>query len=353
MSPPREPHDIDQLLEGLPVSRAPDALWDGVQDELARPDPVRRMIIPGRPIASRLVAAAAIVLAIMGGAMTGVVRGYRAPAQWDVSSVSGVPTVAGTSLTETGKLGAGEWLVTDSVSAARLEIGGIGTAEVGPNSRVRLDRGRSTEHRLTLAQGSIYAFVDAPPRLFFIETPTALATDLGCAYIMEVDSAGVTRIYVTSGWVELKRGDRVSLVAAGLVAEVDTDGRPGTPYPRGISDEGREALMRLDRGSNDPADLETVVAAMYPQSLAVPARPPTTITLWHLLQRLDGELRSTAFDALSAISRPPADVTREGILALNRPMLERWRRDLVPMWSEEDVSLVVRATRRLWEWTMR
>ena len=267
--------------------------------------------------------------------------------------MSGVPTVAGTSLVASGELGAGEWLITDSVSAARLEIGGIGTAEVGPNSRVRLDRGRSTEHRLTLAQGSIYAFVDAPPRLFFIETPTALATDLGCAYIIEVDDAGVTRIFVTSGWVEFKKDDRVSLVSAGLVAEVAIDGMPGTPYPRGISDDGREALGRLDRGSGDAADLETVVAAMYPQSLAAPARAPTTITLWHLLQRLDGELRNSAYDALSSISPPPAEVTREEIFALDRRTLERWRRDLVPMWSEEDVPLVVRAARRLWEWTMR
>ena len=62
MAPPREPHDIDPLLDAYPVSKAPDTLWDRVQDELARPEPVRRMIISGRPILSRVVAAAAIVL---------------------------------------------------------------------------------------------------------------------------------------------------------------------------------------------------------------------------------------------------------------------------------------------------
>ena len=155
---------------------------------------------------------------------------------------------------------------------------------------------------------------------------------------------------MTSGWVEFEKGGRVSLVSAGLVAEVGIDGMPGTPYPRSISDEGREALARLDRESNDPADLETAVAAMYPGSPTVRAQP-TTITLWHLIQRTDGALRTRAFAVLSGISPPPADVTREGILALDRPMLERWRRDLVPVWSEEDVPLVIRAARRLWEWT--
>jgi len=352
MSPPREPHDIDTLLEGLPISPAPDALWDRIQDDLAHPEPVRRLLFPGHLIASRLGEAAAIILSVAVGGAYGLVQEYRAPERWDVSSLAGVPTVAGAALLEAGELGAGEWLVTDPVSAARLEIGRIGRAEVKPNSRVRLDRGRGTEHRLTLAQGSIYAFVNAPPRLFFIETPTALATDLGCAYIIEVDGAGVTRIWVTSGWVEFRKGNLVSLVSAGLVAEVDIDGMPGTPYPKGISDEGREALARLDRASNDLADLETALAAMYPHSPTVQALQPTTIALWHLVQRLDGALRTRAFEALFQISPPPDDVTREGILALDRPMLERWRRDLVPMWSEEDVPLVDRATRWLWELTV-
>jgi hypothetical protein len=87
-------------------------------------------------------------------------------------------------------------------------------------------------------------------------------------------------------------------------------------------------------------------------SPTMPASQPTTTSLWHLSQRMDGELRTRAFEALSQIAPPPADVTREGILALDRPMLDSWRRDLVPMWSEEDVPLVDRATRWLWGLTM-
>jgi hypothetical protein len=222
-----------------------------------------------RPIASRMLAAAAIMLAMIGGAVVGTLRNYRAPARWDVLAVAGTPTIAGTSLTEARTLGTGEWLVTDSVSVAQLDVGRIGSAQVGPNSRVRLDRGGRTQHRLTLERGTIDAVIDAPPRLFFVETPTALATDLGCVYTMEVDSAGVTWIHVTGGWVELKKGDRASLVSAGMAAEVNLDGVPGTPYPYGMAETAREALKRLDEGSNDPTDLETVVAAMYPQSMFV------------------------------------------------------------------------------------
>ena len=353
MSTRREKHAIDPLLESLPVSGAPEALWDRVQAELARPVPApRRTLVPGRPVASRFLAAAAMVVALLGGAAIGTLSGYRSPGRWEVSAVAGTPTVAGAPLVGDGELGSGEWLVTDAGSAARLEIGGIGVAEVRPDSRIRLERSGRIEHRLTLAQGSIHAFVDAPPRLFLVETPTALATDLGCAYTLEVDADGVTRIFVTSGWVELEKSGRASLVAAGLVAEVGIDGVPGTPYPHAISPGGRDALARLDAGSDARSDLETAIAALYPQGLPAPARAPTTITLWHLIQRLDGALRARAFEALARVAPPPDGVTREGILALDRPMLEHWRRDLVPMWGEEDVSLVARAARRLWAWTI-
>jgi hypothetical protein len=153
--------------------------------------------------------------------------------------------------------------------------------------------------------------------------------------------------------VELKQGGRVSLVSAGLVAEVDVGGAPGTPYPVGMSDDARWALGQLDRGTGDIADLTTVFGALYPETGTILVRQQAAITLWHLLQRVDDGMRPSVYQRLAAISTPPDKVTMEGILALERPMLERWRRDLNPMWSEEDVPMVVRAARRLWEWTMR
>lgn len=354
MNTRREPHEIDLLLQDVPVTCAPEAIWDRVQEELASPAPAPRALVKGRPVASRVLMAASIVFALIGGSVVGVFRTYRAPAQWDVAVLRGEPTLAGVaSLEEGATLQEGDWLVTDSTSEARISVGRIGTATVGPNSRVRLDEGRGTEHRLTLEEGSVYAFIDAPPRLFFVETPVALATDLGCAYTLEVDGDGVTRIHVTSGWVELGRGENFALVAAGLIAEVGSEGIVGTPYPQTLPDSARAALGRLDEGSRAEQDLRTVLSSLYPEGMPVNTRQPTMITLWHLLQRVDEPLRSEVVEALATLSPLPSDVTTEGILALDRPMLERWRRDLLPMWAEEDVSWIVRTGRRIWEWTVR
>ena len=351
MSPSLDPKEVERLLRRLPVTPAPAALWDGIQaalksPEATQPAPLRRSVPPW-------LAAAAGVLALVGGTWAGVVRTYGAPSVWVVLPLSGTPTISGSAVTQAADLGPGEWLVTGAESRARLAVGRIGTADVGPNSRVRMDRGGLTEHRLTLERGALHAVISAPPRLFFVRTPSALATDLGCAYTLEVDAAGSSRLHVTAGWVELSGGDRPSLVPAGLVAEVTVGRRPGTPYPEGFPAAARAALRRLDADSGGAFDLDIVFDALHAPSDAVTLRRQSGITLWHLLARVASPSRARVYQRLAALSPPPSGVTREGILALERPMLERWRRDLSPLWSEEAQSWWTRAGRRLWEWTLQ
>ncbi|MFQ6046415.1 MAG: hypothetical protein ACE5PT_08670 [Gemmatimonadales bacterium] len=347
--PDRE--DVRDLMRGLPLRRAPEGMWQSIEAALRRP--AKPVPFIRRPMSSPLLAAAALLVALLGGAYIGVLRSYGAPSRWDVMPLAGTPTVAGAALLDHGGLSVGEWLVTDDESRAELTVGRIGVADVGPNSRVRLDRGGLTDHRLTLERGSLSAVIAAPPRLFFVRTPAALATDLGCAYTLEVDSAGTSRIHVTAGWVELRQGSRISLVPAGLVAEVGIGRGPGTPYPDGFPAEARAALHRLDRGTGTDRDLALVFAALHTAEDYVTLRRESGITLWHLLQRLDGAMRERVYRRLAELAPPPAGVTREGILALQRPMLESWRRDLNPMWSEEAETWLARAARQLWNWTVR
>lgn len=351
MSQDLEPRDVERLLRRLPVSRAPESLWERIQAALKVPEAARPPAPLQRPVPYWLVAAAA-ALAVVTGTVGGLLRSYRAPSAWAARAVAGAPTVAGAALTGAGRLGAGEWLVTDALSKAQVSVGRIGTAEVGPNSRLQLVRGGLTQHRLSLERGRLQVAISAPPRLFFVQTPSALATDLGCAYTLEVDSTGASRLDVTAGWVELREGDVISLVPAGLVAEVTAGGRLGTPYPPEVPSEAKAALRRLDAGAGGAADLALVFSALHAPSDFITLRRQSGITLWHLLQRLPGELRPAVYQRLSELSAPPAGVTREGILGLQRPMLERWRRDLSPMWSEEAQFWWTRGLRRLWEWTL-
>ena len=347
MPPKLDPREVRRLLQRLPPAEARESLWSTIRSELQRvekgegrpaipqPEKSRRPPVLLRAVRSRGVAAAAVLVVLIGGAYLGLRRGYDAPSGWGVTPLAGAPTVEGAPLSRPSEIEAGQWLVTDSLSRAELAVGQIGRVRLGPNTRLRLDRARPTEHRLTLDRGALDAVIVAPPRLFFVETPAVLATDLGCAYTLEVDSAGATRIHVTAGWVELSGDNGISLVPAGLVAEVEPGGRPGTPYPERLRAGARRALRRLDGGVGREEDLAVVLEALRSPSDAIAPRERSAITLWHLLQRLGGEFRVRVYERLAEISPPPPGVTREGILALDGPMLDRWRGELDLGWVWE------------------
>lgn len=300
----------------------------------------RRQVSPFLAVAAGL---AAIVLGIAGGTY----RQFAAPQAWQV--VGGSTTID-TTWTD---------VATDTL---RVEVGRIGRVSLEPGSRARLRRGGWNEHRLELERGALHAVIAAPPRLFFVQTPSALATDLGCAYDLRVLPDGGTSLHVTVGWVEISHQGQRSIVPAGLSARVATDGAPSVPFDPALSAPARAALDRLtadptERGgerANVPhvatQDLALLLAALDTLDRDRPAnirRQSSGITLWHLLQRVDGGQRAPIVAALRTRADFPAGVTREGILALDRQMLDRWRRTLHPMWGE-DSSPIVAAVQRVW-----
>ena len=62
------------------------------------------------------------------------------------------------------------------------------------------------------------------------------------------------------------------------------------------------------------------------------ARSRDTLTLWHLLSRVDGAQREQVFDRMASFSPPPDEVTRDGVLRLDEQMLEDWWDALRATW---------------------
>jgi hypothetical protein len=181
---------------------------------------------------------------------------------------------------------------------------------------------RPDEHRLNLARGSISAQIAAPPRLFFVETPSSTVVDLGCAYTMEVDQSGVGRLQVTSGWASLEWGGRESIVPAGASCAARPDIGPGTPAFDDASPRLKQALEAFDFAGDADA-LATVLAE---------SRGRDTLTLWHLLSRVDAGDRSRVFDRLAELAPLPAGVTRDKALVLDPSTLRLWREELAWTW---------------------
>ena len=132
-----------------------------------------------------------------------------------MARLGGSPRIDSESSGDRSKLGVGQWLETDATSRAQIDVATIGNVQIDPNSRVRLLQTNSSEHRLELARGRLSAHISAPPKLFFVNTPSGVAEDLGCAYTLEVDNNGNSILHVTLGWVSLQLTDRESSVPAG------------------------------------------------------------------------------------------------------------------------------------------
>ncbi len=250
----------------------------------------------------------------------------RAPmATPSIAMVAHGPVLVGQDSVE-GKalLPAGAWLETSDARARLTLAADIGTVDVNPRSRIKLVEATDRRQRLELARGSIRASVDAPPRLFIVDTPSARAVDLGCAYTLHVEPDGSGSLSVDTGWVALETGGRDAYVPAGAVCEMRPGVGPGTPRFRDAPAELHEALDRLDFGGAAEGDLAIVLAT---------ARERDTLTLWHLLARVPESDRTRVFERLASLAPPPATLERANLLALDEPSLVRWRDSLEDTWA--------------------
>jgi hypothetical protein len=337
--------EVAQLERALRRYRlgAPARMPDGLaRMELERPFATddARALDHARPPRRRTLRALGVAAAVVAAFMIvgiGVTRVRARP--WRVATVAGHARIGGTSLDEPRALRPGEWIETEAGSSARLDVGRIGRAEIGPASRVQLVRAEGTEHRLALARGTLHARIWAPPRFFLVETPSAVAVDLGCVYTLTVDSLGEGMLRVESGEVELVGRYGSVLVPAGNRAALRAGMGPGLPTSATADAEYDRLLAALDAGTFDSASVARLLDASGPQR---------TITLWHLAKRVDGHERAMVVDRLMRLAPPPSSVTRAELLAGDRAAWNEWREVLTPSWSSERVPLWKEWWRRAW-----
>jgi FecR protein len=316
-----EPNSLRDLIASLPREIPPARdLWPEIQMQVERHDSkalssakVKTRESPHFSLRLWLPLAAAFTIV--------AVIAWRRPSvvvsSWQVDTLAGTPSIGTQAAGEPGQLRVGDWLETDSASRARVTVGAIGEVSVEPNSRLRLVNASSTNHRLELARGKMHALIWAPPRLFFVETPSATAVDLGCAYTLTVDDHGISVLEVTSGYVALDHGGRETLIPAGLMCRTRPGAGPGTPFSVNASTEFRQAIEKFDAG--DLAAIQTIVTD---------AGAGDAVTLWHILARASIAARGPVFDKLTLLQPAPTGVTREGILAGDAAMRNRWALEL-------------------------
>jgi FecR protein len=270
-----------------------------------------------RTVFPRVILAAAAALLVAAGLAW--IALASAPPRWRVESLQGTAVAGAAPVTSARALPVGAGVETDGSSRAKLGMGRFAEISVGPNSRVRLLESRAVQQRLALDRGTLSAKISAPPRLFVIETSSALAVDLGCAYTLSVDDAGIGLLRVETGWVSFERDTRESIVPAGAACATRPGAGPGTPYYEDAAPELRGALESLDFGAGGDEALATVLSC---------ARKRDGLTLWHLLARTGDRNRERVCARLQELVPRPSGVTREAVLRGDARALERWRWEL-------------------------
>jgi hypothetical protein len=191
--------------------------------------------------------------------------------------------------------------------------------EVDPGTRLGLLSTRPGDYRMHLDRGTLHALIWAPPGQFVVETQSSTAVDLGCSYTLTMDDEGVGKVTVTTGWVGFEWRGRESFIPAGAVCLTRRGLGPGTPHYDDTSDAFRMALDTIDLHRGSPQMLSAALDRVLAE-----ARDHDAVTLWHLVTRVAPADRDRVFDRLAQLSPPPAGVTREGIRAGNREMLDEW-----------------------------
>jgi hypothetical protein len=258
---------------------------------------------------SRWIGAALLAasLTLVVGGLTLAFRFRPAVPSWQVTTAAGQSSLA-----------VGGWLETGDRERASFNVADIGQVILEPRTRLRLLNTRAGHHSLELARGTMHATIWAPPNQFFVETPSTLAVDLGCAYTLTVDDEGAGLVSVLVGWVGFKWHDREAFIPAGSSCATRPHIGPGTPYNERVSSAYREALSTIDFTPRSP-DAASALTLVLNQSTE-----RDEVTLWHLLSRVPGPDRDRVFDRLAAIVAPPAGVTRDGIRAGSKEMLDAW-----------------------------
>ena len=325
---------IDETTRG--DARRDDYLWDGSGEPEADVVRLERLLaryrhrgalpaVPARTGEPRrvvlhaamqlLVTAASLLLVALAGWFAYTAR----PAGWNVQALAGAPAVAGRTIAGPARVATGETITTDASSRARIDVGTIGIVDVEPNSRVRVVVSRAGEHRLALDRGQIRALIWAPPRLFFVNTPSSTAIDLGCAYTLKVDDRGWGLLLVESGWVAFQHGGRESFIPKDAVCATRPGAGPGTPCYRDAAPGIEDALTILDFSPTGDVRRASALDTVLRLS-----RPKDALTLWHLLSRGTVKERELVYDRLASLVPPPPGITRDGILRGDRRALDAW-----------------------------
>ncbi|HMN49712.1 MAG TPA: sigma-70 family RNA polymerase sigma factor [Ignavibacteriaceae bacterium] len=234
---------------------------------------------------------------------------------WEIMQFSGQPQINNKKIQEGDTFSPSATITTDDNSSVTISIPDIGRLLIDSSSIVsRAEKG----FEINVEKGQIKKYEGNATDFLIVQTPLAKVKELykGSAFRLKVIDRDVTKINVESGWLTVEVKEFESYIPKNYSCVISR-GRYVLPY----SSNARPELINLMEGFsgvNDPS-IGTILTLVTRKD---------AISLWHLLQLVSSENRFIVFDRLNEFIPIPNGVTKEGIQALNKDMLMKWRQEI-------------------------
>lgn len=234
---------------------------------------------------------------------------------WKVSNLEGNSKIGDVTMTGNDSIMEGQFIQTDGISRAELMVANLGKVIIEPNSRIVFVKNAEGNNRIQVDYGTIQTTMNPNSKSFFVEMPSAVATDNGGSYTITVDSTGDGLVFVRSGKVEVESQNREAIIPAGSLVLTKKNFGVGTPFNENSSPKFKNALFNYDFGNCSGACVATLLNS---------AKMTDAVTLVNLMPNAQGDDKEKIYTKLTTFVQPPRSVHIDSIYFMDEEKLNEW-----------------------------
>lgn len=234
---------------------------------------------------------------------------------WKVSNLQGAPTIGDVTMNTVDSIKEGQWIQTNGSSRAELIVADIGKIIIEPNSKIIFVKGTDGNNRILVEYGTINADMKSQPKTFFVEMPSAVASDLGGDYTLTIDSTGDGLVYVRSGKVQVESSGRDAIVPAGNLVMTRKDIGVGTPFNENSSPKFKNALFNFDFGKCSGSCVNVLLNS---------AKLSDAVSLVNLIPKISDEYKHEVYAKVSNFVPPPNVIKQDSIPYIDESQINEW-----------------------------
>lgn len=234
---------------------------------------------------------------------------------WKLIDVQGNVTINGKPASQVDALSIGDWIETDELSSATINIPDIGTITLEPGTKIRLVQSDDDKKKIELQYGMLNSDTRASKSNLYINSDKTTAIDFGGVFSFAVDKNGEGLIFVQDGSVKVKSDNRDAIIPTGQFCYVMTNLGPGTPFSKDASKEFRKSLMQYDFYNGGAEAFASAFSS---------AGFTDAISLVNLIPTVPGNDRVAVFNKISNYVAPPGNIHRDSIKYYKVEELKEW-----------------------------